>query len=286
MAIELASGEFGLIDPLGGRLDLTGVGSARSIRSRTSRIRLASSAPRATRPVWDSVGRATARSRALALRLVPYSALSGQRIAAEIEHILGETRAGTSSPRLGRSGAFACSTRAIGSPRRAGAASASFPAPRHGRTDTPSTSTSSGWPPRACRRSAAGRRRCGAGAARLLRWPAGRPQARARDRRGARRGARPSLGPSERARLLRSRAPLELACSGSRWARPARGRRLFVGIDPRSCPGRRRVVALGVPRGPAVARVLAEVRDARLDGTLTNRAMEEEHVRQWLTRGG
>jgi hypothetical protein len=35
-----------------------------------------------------------------------------------------------------------------------------------------------------------------------------------------------------------------------------------------------------------VARVLGEVRDARLDGILANRAMEEEHVRQWLARGG
>ncbi len=61
----------------------------------------------------------------------------------------------------------------------------------------------------------------------------------------------------------------------------------FVGLDPRvvSLSGDD-VVALGVPRGPAVARVLAEVRDARLDGTLASRAMEEEHVRQWLARGG
>ncbi|MBI2493876.1 MAG: hypothetical protein HYV94_17490, partial [Candidatus Rokubacteria bacterium] len=46
------------------------------------------------------------------------------------------------------------------------------------------------------------------------------------------------------------------------------------------------VIALGVPRGPAVARVLAAVRDARLDGTITTRAMEEEHVRHWLAKGG
>ena len=46
------------------------------------------------------------------------------------------------------------------------------------------------------------------------------------------------------------------------------------------------VVALGVPRGPAVAQVLAAVRDARLDGTMQSRAMEEEHVRQWLAKGG
>src|SRR5262249_31202187 len=46
------------------------------------------------------------------------------------------------------------------------------------------------------------------------------------------------------------------------------------------------VVVLGVPRGPAVARVLAEMRDARLDGRLASRAMEEAYVRQWIAKGG
>src|SRR4029453_7674064 len=53
-----------------------------------------------------SPDRATTRSQALALRLAPYSALSGQGIAAEIEHILSETRARDILTGLGRSGAF------------------------------------------------------------------------------------------------------------------------------------------------------------------------------------
>jgi hypothetical protein len=46
------------------------------------------------------------------------------------------------------------------------------------------------------------------------------------------------------------------------------------------------VIALGVPRGPAVARVLAELRDARLDGRITDRATEIEEVRRVLMEGG
>ena len=46
------------------------------------------------------------------------------------------------------------------------------------------------------------------------------------------------------------------------------------------------VVALGVPRGPEVARVLGELRDARLDGRITDRAMEEDLVRHWMAKGG
>ena len=92
---------------------------------------------------------------------------------------------------------------------------------------------------------------------------------------------------SARARQLRACAPVELAWLWLTGARDLRALDWFVGLDLRvvSLNGDD-VVALGVPRGPAVARVLAEVRDARLDGTLASRAMEEEHVRQWLARGG
>jgi hypothetical protein len=42
------------------------------------------------------------------------------------------------------------------------------------------------------------------------------------------------------------------------------------------------VVALGVPRGPAVARVLGRLRDARLDDLVTDRDGERALVRDWL----
>src|SRR5207249_3847867 len=207
MAIELASGEFGLIDPLGGRVDL----ARRRLRTLhplsyvEDPTRIFRAARYAAR-LGLSPDRATARAASLALRLAPYPALAGQRSAA----------------RLGFSGGPLAVLK---------------------------------------RAQATG----GALAAELARASA----------------------PSARARQLRGRAPLELAglwLSGGQDLRGALD--WFVGIDPRlvSLDGDD-VVALGVPRGPAVARVLAEVRDARLDGTLVNRAMEAEDVRQWLARG-
>src|SRR5262249_54301231 len=107
MAIELSSRDFGLIDPLGGRLDL----ARRRLRvlhplsfvdDPTRIFRAARYAAR----LGLSLDRATVRAQVLALRLVPYSALSGQRVAAELELILGESDAGTILLRLGRSGAF------------------------------------------------------------------------------------------------------------------------------------------------------------------------------------
>src|SRR5207245_799188 len=61
----------------------------------------------------------------------------------------------------------------------------------------------------------------------------------------------------------------------------------YLGLDraPVSLSGDE-VIALGVPRGPAVARVLTELRDGRLDGRITDRATEIEQVRRLLTKGG
>ena len=290
MAIELASGEFGLIDPLGGRLDLT----RRRLRTLhplsyvEDPTRIFRAARYAARLGLVS-DRATARSRALALRLVPYSALSGQRIAAEIEHILGETRAGDILAWLGRSGAFrlldpryrftATSRRRVG--ELPGAA-----AWAHGHAldvdvvGLAALALVDGQSP-VVADAALARLGFSGGPLAVLK------RARATGAALVAELARASV-PSERARLLRGRAPLELAwlwLSGGPDLRGALD--WFVGIDPRlvSLDGDD-VVALGVPRGPAVARVLAEVWDARLDGTLANRAMEEEHVRQWLAKGG
>src|SRR5439155_1202241 len=143
---------------------------------------------------------ATARARALALRLVPYAALSGQRLAAELERILAEARAERTLSRLGTDGAF-----------------------------------------------------------RLL---------------------------DPRYRFTASTAHLVAELPGAlAWVR-ARG----LGVEPvelgvLAITGDE-VVALGVPRGPAVARVLAELRDGRLDGRITDRAMEIAQVRHRVTRGG
>src|SRR5262249_58588750 len=107
MAIELGSREFGLIDPLGGRLDLARrrlrvLHPLSYVEDPTRMFRAARYAAR----LGLTPDAATRRAQALALRLVPYAALSGQRIAAELELILGEAQAGIILLRLGRSGAF------------------------------------------------------------------------------------------------------------------------------------------------------------------------------------
>src|SRR6185369_15378713 len=107
MAIELSSGEFGLIDPLGGRLDLARrrlrvLHPLSYVEDPTRIFRAARYAAR----LGLAPDRATISAQALALRLVPYAALSGQRIATELELILSEPQAGAILLRLGRSGAF------------------------------------------------------------------------------------------------------------------------------------------------------------------------------------
>ena len=290
MAIELGSGEFGLLDPLGGRLDL----ARRRLRTLhplsyvEDPTRIFRAARYAAR-LGLSSDRATVRSQALALRLAPCAALSGQRIAAEIEHILGETRAGDILAGLGRSGAF----RLLDPRYRFTATSrrrvAELPgavgwAHEHAldvdAVGLAALALMDGQSPVVADAAPARLGFSGGPLALLKRAHATGPALAAELAR--------TSAPSARAGLLRGRAPLELAwlwLSGGDGLRRALD--WFVTLDPRlvSLNGDD-VVALGVPRGPAVARVLAEVRDGRLDGTLANRAMEEAHVRQWLTRGG
>lgn len=290
MAIELASGEFGLIDPLGGRLDL----ARRRLRTLhplsyvEDPTRIFRAARYAAR-LGLSPDRATTRSQALALRLAPYAALSGQRIASEIEHILGETRAAAIITQLGRSGAFrlldpryrftATSRRRV-KELAAALAWAYAHALDVDAVGLAALALVDGQPPVVADAALARLGFSGGPLAILKRAHTTGPALAAE--------LVHASAPSERARQLRGRAPLELAwlwLSGGDDLRAALD--WFVTIDPRLVSlGGDDVVALGVPRGPAVARVLAEVRDARLDGTLANRAMEEEHVRQWLARGG
>jgi tRNA nucleotidyltransferase (CCA-adding enzyme) len=290
MAIELSSGAFGLIDPLGGRLDLTrrclrALHPLSFVEDPTRMFRAARYAVR----LGLAYDRATVRAQALALRLAPYPALSGQRIATEIERVLDEEQAGAILTRLGRSGAFRLLDPGYrftaGSRRRLGELSQALAWARARSLDVDAVGLTAlalvGDQPSAI-------------AAAAFTWLgfAGGPAAvlgRAHARGGALvRELGRATTPSERARRLRGSPPVELAWY---WllGNPDVRRMIdwFVSLDPRvvSLSGDD-VVALGVPRGPAVAQVLAEVRDARLDGTVASRAMEEEHVRQWLARGG
>ncbi len=288
MAIELSSRDFGLIDPLGGRLDLARrrlrvLHPLSFVEDPTRIFRAARYGAR----LGLSPDVATTRAQALALRLAPYAALSGQRIAAELELTLSESQAGTILLRLGRSGAFRLldpGYRFTTASRRRLAALPEALVWAHDR----------GLDVDAVGLVALGLAdsRPAAGALFSQLGFAGAPLAvleRAHTTAGPLASRIAAAGaPSERARELRACAPLELA-----WLRLTGDRAVgeavdwFAGLAPHvvSLSGDD-VVALGVPRGPAVARVLAELRDARLDGKLASRAMEEAHVRQWITRGG
>ncbi|HYS18971.1 MAG TPA: hypothetical protein VET45_18760, partial [Candidatus Binatia bacterium] len=289
LAIELSSGEFGLIDPLGARLDLARrrlrvLHPLSFVEDPTRIFRAARYAAR----LGLSQDRATTRAQALALRLAPYPVLSGQRIAAELERVLGEAQSGVILARLGRAGAFRLLDPdyrfTAASRRRLGELPEALAWARGRALDVDAVGLAA---------LALAEGRPSAASALLARLGfSGRPLAdlaRAHATAGelAARLAG-AAAPSERARQLRGRAPVELAWL---WLTGDRGVPAtldwFVGLDARivSLSGDD-LVALGVPRGPAVARVLAEVRDARLDGALASRAMEEAHVRQWIARGG
>ena len=290
MAIELSSGAFDLIDPLGGRLDLArrrlcALHPLSYVEDPTRIFRAARYAAR----LGLAHDPSTARAQTLALRLVPYPALSGRRIAAELVRVLDEAQAGHILAGLGRSGAFrlldpgyrftAANRRCLGELPQALAWA------RGRALDVDAVGLAAlaivGGQPSAVAAAALARLGFSGGPLAIL------ERALATGGALASRLAR-ATAHSARARQLRACAPVELAwlwLTGARDLREALD--WFAGLDPRvvSLNGDD-VVALGVPRGPAVARVLAEVRDARLDGTLASRAMEEEHVRQWLARGG
>jgi tRNA nucleotidyltransferase (CCA-adding enzyme) len=289
LAIELSSGDFGLIDPFGGRDDLARrrlrvLHPLAYVEDPTRIFRAARYGLR----LGLSPEKATTRAQALALSLVPYAALSGQRIAAELELILSESQPGTILLRLGRSGAFRLLdtgyrfTAASG--RRLGGLSDALAWARGRGLDVDGVGLAA---------LALAESRPAAASALFSRLGfTGGPLAileRAHSTAGAL-AARlaAAAAPSARARELRGAAPVELAWLWLTAGREARATvDWFAGLDPRlvSLSGGD-VVALGVPRGPAVARVLAEMRDARLDGSLTSRAMEEARVRQWIAKGG
>ena len=290
MALELHSGVFGLLDRLGGRADL----ARRRLRVLhplsyvEDPTRMFRASRYATR-LGLAPDAATARAQTLALRLVPYTALSGQRIAAELERILVEPRAAETLARLGRGGAFrlldpryrftATTARLVGE-LPAALAWARQHALGVEPVELGALALTGDQPPAVA----------SAGLERLA--FAGEPLARLRHAlaEGRERLARLSAAsaPSARARLLRELHPVALAWL---WLVGERGTRAaldwYLGLERGlvSLSGDE-VIALGVARGPAVARVLAELRDGRLDGRITDRATEIAEVRHLLTKGG
>jgi len=290
MAIELHSGAFGLLDPLGGRAAL--VRRRLRVLHPLSYVedptRVFRAARYATR-FGFAQDAATARARALALRLVPYAALSGQRLAAELERILAEARAELTLSRLGTDGAF----RLLDPRYRFTASTAHLVAELPGALAWVRARGLGVEPVELGALALTGDQPQAIATAALERLAfSGEPLARLRHALAEGRALvarlRDANAPSARARVLREQAPVVLAWL---WlVGDGRTRAVldwYLGLDRALIAlSGDEVVALGVPRGPAVARVLAELRDGRLDGRITDRAMEVAQVRHRVTRGG
>lgn len=290
MAVELHSGGFALLDPFGGRADL----AARRLRilhplsfveDPTRMFRAARYAARlGLRPdAW------TLAAQRLALSLVPYPRLSGQRLVGEIDRIVSEPTAGDALARLGATAAFRLLDPRYRYTRRAAARVRALGdtlawCRLHGvearPVDLAIVAVLSDQAPdvavAACRRLAlAGETLARVNAALALGVHA--PAARLA-----------TSTPSARVAFLRSRSALELAWlwliaedavrRALEWY-VAQGRDVTAGLRGED------VIALGVPRGPEVARMLARLTDARLDGIVRDPAGERAYVRALLGGG-
>jgi tRNA nucleotidyltransferase (CCA-adding enzyme) len=287
MAVELASGAFGLLDPLGGAGDaarrrLRVLHPLSFVEDPTRIFRAARYAAR----LGFRLDAWSARCRALALELAPYPALSPARIAAELEHVLAEQAAAAALAALARAGAF----RLLAPGHRATAAATGA------LTAVPAVLD---WararglvaPPLELLAAALAAGQAPAVAAAVLRGLglAGAPLERVRDALeqapALARGLAAAARPSEAARLVRAASPTALA-----WTRVTGGEAGAARLDgalqaehgTRPALGGADLLALGVTRGPDVAAALAALRDARLDGEIQDRQGEIDYVRTWL----
>jgi tRNA nucleotidyltransferase (CCA-adding enzyme) len=286
MAVELASGTFGLLDPLGGAVDLARrrlrvLHPLSFVEDPTRIFRAARYAAR----LGFSLDAWSGRCRTLALELAPYSALSAVRITAELERILADAGAGAALTGLARAGAF----RLLAPRQRATRATLGWlealPATlAWARTHSAvpaievlAAALSADQPPDVASATLRGLGLTGA------------PLARVRDALAAmpalREGLAAARRPSQAARAVREAGPTTVAwlhLAGDAGTR-ARLERL-VGAEPGGRPalGGDAVLSLGVARGPDVAAVLGALRDARLDGEIRDRQGEIDYVNSWL----
>jgi tRNA nucleotidyltransferase (CCA-adding enzyme) len=290
MAVELSSGTFELLDPLGGSRDL----ERRRLRVLhplafvEDPTRIFRAARYATR-LGLTLDRASWRARALAVRIQRYPALSGQRLATELGRVITDHSPDRSLRRLAAAGAFRLLDPRLGFPRGSAAAIRGVEETldwiRRRRLDadplelgllailaeaTPEVSE---------------------GALTRLGF-SGAPRTRVLRARGEAPGLARALGtPGPRsggAAALRGRSALELAETW-RQARPraravldwwvAEGTRIEPALDGAD------LIALGVPPGPAVGAARRRLRDARLDGIAATRDDEIGLVARWTGKG-
>jgi tRNA nucleotidyltransferase (CCA-adding enzyme) len=286
MAVELTSEAWNLLDPYAGALDLRRRRLAilhplSFVEDPTRLLRAARYAARLDlRPdAW------TLRCRSLALGLAPYAALSGQRLANDLERVLDEPRRGDALARLARWGVPRLLDTRWRLTRGTAARLAAVPvtlawaaAHRLVRPVVVAALALAGDQPPAVAEAMAGRlglageplhelrRALAAGPALAPRIATGAPSAAAHELRAASGADLVALHLAGGA----ARERVEWWLTRGRDVAPALG-----GDD---------VIALGVPRGPAVAAALAALRDARLDGRVVDRAAEMNYVRAWQDR--
>jgi tRNA nucleotidyltransferase (CCA-adding enzyme) len=290
LAIDLHSSALPLLDPFGGRLDLARrrLAVLHPLSFVEDPTRLFRGARYAARLDFG-FDVSTARAARFALQLGPYPALSGQRLTAELERIVAETNPGVALGRLGRIGAFRLFD------------------PRYRFTLTTATrlATLAG----ALERARAARLRVSSlelavlailgdqprdvaiAAMRRLAFT-GEPLARLEAAIASGSAIRAALAaapsPSARARALGDRSDLELAWTrevGDQSTRAAVDAYLSTARHVRAALSGDDLIALGVPRGPAIARALGALRDARIDGEIGDRQAETERVRRWIETG-
>jgi tRNA nucleotidyltransferase (CCA-adding enzyme) len=286
MAIELGSGAFGLLDPLGGAADVARrrlriLHPLSFVEDPTRIFRAARYAAR----LGFSLDAWSARCRTLALERGPYPALSPARLVAELEHILAEPEGGRALASLARAGAFRLLDPRHRATRTtvvrlealpatlAWARARGFEAPG---LEVLAAALAADQPvPRAATLAGLGLR--------------GAPLARVQDALAA----RPSLAdglaaaerPSEAARLMRAATPTALAwahLAGDAATRERLDRTLLAAASGRPVLGGEELLALGVARGPGMAELLGALRDARLDGVVRDRQAEIDYVKARL----
>jgi tRNA nucleotidyltransferase (CCA-adding enzyme) len=287
MAVPLEPGPWRILDPFGGRADLVRrrvrvLHPLSFVEDPTRIFRAARYAARLglVPDAW------TRRVQALAVALVPYPALSGSRLLAEIDLILRDRQPARALAQLGAGGAF----RLLDPRYRWTPASAR----RIGRlADTRAWATRGGLgadPVELAVLAIVGDQPAEVAAAALARLglsgaPRHRLERAALTRRPLVAALARAPAPSARAALLRDRSDVELA-----WLRLAGGPRTRAAVEWFVTHGRTTsatlrgddVIALGVPAGPAVAGVLRALRDARLDRRIDDRDGEIAHVRNWI----
>jgi tRNA nucleotidyltransferase (CCA-adding enzyme) len=284
MAVEVTSDAWDLLDPFAGTVDLERqrlriLHPLSFVEDPTRLLRAARYATRlALRPdAW------TARCQALALRLAPYPALSGPRIAGELERVLAEPEGAAALTLLARGGVPRLLdprwrlTRGVAA--RLAATSATLGWVREHRVARPivvAVLALAAEHPAAMAETLASR--LGLSGEPLRELCRALVEAPALARRIA------ASAPSAAGRALRAATgaelvALHLAGGASRervqwWMSSGRAVEPVLSGDD--------VLALGVTRGPAVATVLAALRDARLDARVVDRAAEMDYVRSWM----